>query len=264
MNEPSNLAVHLVNHNLGEFDDVLKVLDLGVGGKPGISGLPVHLHGEATFDGSATGSLVDPAFQGHLTANHFSTVFRAVAAPLSSSSCLATSNRPAAPLSTSHWDELDTIAGYSSSLISVDHATLTRGKTVIHASGQLQAHRISRRRQAFDDQSTINAMAQMQNASLTDLLALAGQDVPVTGTLNLQAHAGGMLGDLNGGANLTVLGGAIEGQHYHSLTAAVSLAGQDVNLTKLTLLQDGGTVEGNGTYNLKTQNIPGQSRWHQL
>ena len=151
------------------------------------------------------------------------------------------------------WDHLDTMAGYSSSLISVGHATLSRGQTVIHASGELQAHHISQRRVAFDDQATINAVAQMQNASLTDLWSLVGQDVPVTGTLNLQAHAGGMLGDLNGGANLDVVGGAIEGQHYHSLIAAVSLAGKDVNLTKLTLLQDGGTIEGNGTYHLNTK-----------
>jgi translocation and assembly module TamB len=92
----------------------------------------------------------------------------------------------------------------------------------------------------------------MQNGSLADVWALTGQNVPFTGTFNLQAHAGGTLGDLNGGANLNVVGGAIEGQHYHSLIADVNLAGQDVNLTKLTLLQDGGTVEGNGTYHLKT------------
>jgi translocation and assembly module TamB len=97
----------------------------------------------------------------------------------------------------------------------------------------------------------------MQNAALTDLLDLAGQDLPVTGTLTMQAHAGGMLGDLNGGSNLTLEGGAIEGQPYHSLTAALTFAGQDINLTKLTLLQDGGTVEGNGTYNLKTRSFLG-------
>jgi translocation and assembly module TamB len=243
LTEPSNLTIHLVNHNLGEFDDVLKVLDLGVFGKKGISGLPIYVHGEATFDGTGSGSLDDPAFQGHLTANNFSTFF-ALPAP---------AGKPApAPLYIS-WDHLDTMAGYSSSLISVGHATLSRGQTVIHASGELQAHQISRRRVAFDDQATINGVAQMQNASLTDLWSLVGQDVPVTGTLNLQAHAGGMLGDLNGGANLDVVGGAIEGQHYHSLTAVVSLAGKDVNLTKLTLLQDGGTVEGNGTYHLQTK-----------
>jgi translocation and assembly module TamB len=243
LTEPSNLTIHLVNHNLGEFDDVLKVLDLGVFGKKGISGLPVYVHGEASFDGTGGGSLVDPAFQGHLTAHNFSTFF-ALPAPAG--------KKAPAPLYIS-WDQLDTMAAYSSSLISVDHATVSRGQTVIHASGQLQAHHISRRRVAFDDQATINGVAQMQNASLTDVWALAGQDVPVTGTFNLQAHAGGTLGDLNGGANLNVVGGAIEGQHYHSLIGAVSLNGQDVNLTKLTLLQDGGTVEGNGTYHLKTK-----------
>ena len=72
---PSDLTIHLVNHNLAEFDHVLKALDLGVNGKPGIGGLPIQLHGDATFDGVGTGSLVDPAFKGHLTAKQFSTSF---------------------------------------------------------------------------------------------------------------------------------------------------------------------------------------------
>jgi translocation and assembly module TamB len=264
---PSNLSIHLVNHNLGEFDHVLKALDLGVNGKPGIGGIPIQLHGDATFDGVGTGSLVDPAFKGHLTAKQFSTSFvlpalsskpQQPAQPSTEPVALpAAGSTPAGTPTSIYWDELDTNASYSSSLISVDHATLTRDKTVIHASGQLEAHRINRRRVAFDDQATINATAQVQNASLTDLLSLVGQDFPVTGTLNLQAHAGGMLGNLNGGGNLTLLGGAIEEQPYHSLTAAVTLAGQDINLTKLTLLQDGGTVEGNGTYSLKTKQFLG-------
>ena len=264
---PSDLTIHLVNHNLAEFDHVLKALDLGVNGKPGIGGLPIQLHGDATFDGEGTGSLVDPAFKGHLTAKRFSTSFvlpalgskpQQPAQPSTEPVALPAANSAPAGTPTSiYWDALDTNASYSSSLISVDHATLTRDKTVIHASGQLEAHRINRRRVAFDNQATINATAQVQNASLTDLLSLVGQDFPVTGTLNLQAHAGGMLGDLNGGGNLTLLGGAIEGQPYHGLTAAVTLAGQDINLTKLTLLQDGGTVEGNGTYSLETKHFLG-------
>jgi translocation and assembly module TamB len=264
---PSDLTIHLVNHNLAEFDHVLKVLDLGVNGKPGIGGLPIQLHGDATFDGVGTGSLVDPAFKGHLIAKQFSTSFvlpalsskpQQPAPPSTEPVALPPAGSTASGTPTSiYWDELDTNASYSSSLISVDHVTLTRDKTVIHASGQLEAHRIKRRRVAFDDQATINATAQVQNASLTDLLSLVGQDFPVTGTLNLQAHAGGMLGNLNGGGNLTLLGGAIEGQPYHSLTAAVTLAGQDINLTKLTLLQDGGTVEGNGSYSLKTKQFLG-------
>jgi translocation and assembly module TamB len=286
LEEPSNLTVHLVNHNLGEFDQVLKVLDLGLNGKKGISGIPIQLHGDATFDGSGSGSLVDPAFAGHLTAGRFSTLVVLPAAvgaaspppppptvgPVALPAASSTAGPPTAPSATGahhpgaspstvsraiSWDHLDATASYSSSLISVEKATLTRGKTLIHVSGQLQAHRISRRRQAFDDEATINATAQMQDASLTDLLAIAGQDLPITGNLGLQAHAGGTVGDLTGGASLTLEGGAIAGQPYHSLTAAMSFSGQDINLTKLTLLQDGGTVVGNGTYNLKTESFLG-------
>ena len=269
LNEPSNLSVHLTTHNLVEFDRVLKVLDLGIGDKKGISGFPVRLHGEATFDGTGDGSLDDPAFHGHLTATKFATVFVLPAAVVAGTpkpsvgpvALPAAGSAPAATVATLDWDHLDATGGYSSSLISVEHAVLTRGATVIHASGQIQAHRINRRRQEFDDESPLTATAQVEKASLTDLLAMAGQDLPpdlsMTGTLNLQAHAGGTLGDLNGGANLTVDGGAIAGQPYHSLAATLGFSGQDINLTKLTLLQDGGTVVGNGTYNLKTKNFLG-------
>jgi translocation and assembly module TamB len=261
LNEPSNLSVHLTSRNLVEFDQVLKVLDLGIGEKRGISGLPIRLHGEATFDGTGYGSLLDPAFKGHLTATKFSSVFVIPAAtttpPPSAGPVALPTTAPAASVSTMDWDHLDATGGYSSSLISVEQAVLSRGATVIHASGQLQAHRISRRRQDFDNESPLTATAQVQNAQLTDVLALGGQNLPVTGTLNLQAHAGGTPGDLNGGANLTVQGGAIEGQPYRSLAATLNLSGQDIQLTKLTLLQDGGTVLGNGTYNLKTKSFLG-------
>ena len=244
--EQSNLSIHLVNHNLGEFDRVLKTLDLGIGGKKGISGLPVQLHGDATFDGQGLGSLVDPAFKGHLSAKQFSTSFVIPAG----------SAQPAVARNIS-WDGLDATGSYSSSLISVEQAVLTRGKTIIHAAGQLEAHRISRRRVVFDDEATITATAQIQNAAVADVLASAGQDLPFTGNLNFQAHAGGTLGNLDGSGTLAIQGGAIEGQPYHSLTASLTVSGQDVHLTRLTLLQDGGTVAGNGNYNLKTGNFLG-------
>jgi translocation and assembly module TamB len=270
---PSDIAVHLQNHNLGEFDHVLKTLGLSIGGKKGLAAIPVqlpfHLHGEGEFDGSVTGSLLDPQFQGHLTATQFSTVFvlpglpgttaqrpstGPVASPAAGSTHASNPSGSAAAVPTAiSWDRLDATASFSSNLIAVEQATLTRGKTVIHASGQLQAHRISARRHAFDDDATINATARVQDAALTDILAIAGQTLPVSGDLSLQVHAGGTLGNLTGGGNLTVQGGAIEGKPYRSLVATVSLSGQDINLARLTFLVEGGTVVGNGTYSLKTK-----------
>jgi translocation and assembly module TamB len=241
LNQPSRLDVHMVNHNLGEFDQSLKVLGLGVG-KLGISGLPVFIQGEATFDGVGDGSLDDPSFHGHLTATHFFTAF-AVPTP--------GAKTPPVPRMIT-WDHLDATGGYSSSLISVQQATLRKGETVIHASGQIQSHRISKRKQDFDDQSPITATAQVKNAALPDLLKMAGVDVPATGTVQFDLHAGGTMGNLSGGANLTVQGGDMYGQPYQSLNATVALAGQDINLTHATLLMYGGTVVGNGTYNLQS------------
>ena len=179
VDEPSDLSVHLVNHNLGEFDHVLKALDLGVRQarhfgcshpaprRRNLRRLGYRIPGRSRIQG----------------ASHRESVLHRVCRPscrlaaagtaVHRTGCFARSqlghSGPACgrhPVNI-YWDQLDTNASYSSSLISVDHATLTRGKTVIHASGQLQAHRISRRRQAFDDQATIDATAQVQNASLT-------------------------------------------------------------------------------------------------
>jgi translocation and assembly module TamB len=246
LERPSNLDVHLVNSNLGEFDDVLKVLDLGFG-KPGVSGIPVQLHGNASFDGAAGGSLVDPTFKGHLNAEHFSTDFVIPAKGPQEQDF---------PVKIS-WDSLDTHASYSSSLIEVERGTLTRGKTVIHASGQLVAHKIGRRKLAFDEESPLNATADIKEAPLTDLLAIAGQDWPLTGTLNFHLQAQGTVGNLDGGADLTMKGGDIAGQPYHSLTASVSLTGKNAVLSKATLLQDGGTVVANGTYNFENHSFLG-------
>ena len=264
----SNLEIHLVNHNLGEFDRVLKVLDLGLNGKKGISGVPIQLHGDAIFDGQGTGSLLDPAFKGHLVANEFSTTLTLPAPPAmgkgprlavalpAASGAGSNATRAIAPSrtvsTTISWDHLDLTGSYSSSLISVEQAVLRRGNTMIHASGQLEAHHIGKRRVEFDDQATINADAHIQNANLTDLLAIAGQDLPVTGNVNFQAHATGVLGNLEGGANLTVDGGAIAGLPYHSAAATLAFSGQEVRLTRLTLQQDGGVIIGNGSYNLGT------------
>jgi translocation and assembly module TamB len=135
----------------------------------------------------------------------------------------------------------------------VQQATLTRGKTSIHASGQLQAHHISRRLSAFDNESAINADVKVQDAALDEVLALAGQNLPVTGTVNLNAHAGGELGNLNGGGHLSIQGGEAYGEHYRSLNADLKFAGEEIGISKLVLLQNGGQLTGTGGIGIRTK-----------
>jgi translocation and assembly module TamB len=268
ISRPSTLQVSVETANLGEFDQALAALGVAAHGKKGLQALPVRLGGQAQFQGSVGGNLPDPDIKGHLVATNFDLVLPAEAAPNPQAS-IHTVNVPAqpstgppaaAPERVIHWDSLDADAEYSSQLIAVQQAVLVRGKTSIHLSGQLHAHRISARLSAFDEQSSINADASVQNAALDEVLAMAGQNLPVTGTLNLNAHAGGELENLNGGGHLSIQGGQAYGEPYHSLNADLRFAGEEIGVSRLILLQNGGQLTGDGGYGLRTKQFHFQAQ----
>jgi len=269
-------AIHatLTTTNLAEFDKTLAALGIattGPGGKKtGVQAIPIKLAGQAEFQGTVTGSLLNPDVKGHLTATNFDTVF--ASGPTQSPAAvnnqppqvMNTAAHPPQPPATSkpapsfddiHWDSLDAQAEYSPESINVTQATLLRGKTAIHATGQLQIHHISKRHSAFDEESAIQANVGIQNADLTDLLAIAGYAAPVTGTVTLQAHVGGTVGNLNGGGHLAVIGGQIYGESYRSLNSDLKFSGQELDAVNLKLLQDGGVLTGQGGYDLHAQAV---------
>src|ERR1700743_1064519 len=237
ISRPSTLQANLETTNLAEFDQALSALGVAAHGKKGVQALPVHLQGQAQFQGTVSGSLPDPDVKGHLIASNFDLLMPAETtgpspAVANAASTLAhpEASPPAAPERVIHWDSLEADAEYSTQLIAVQQATLVRSKTTIHASGQLHAHRITPRLSAFDDQSTINADVRVQNAALDDVLAMVGQELPVTGTLNLDAHTGGQLENLNGGGHLSIQGGQGYGEPYRSLNADLRFAGEEIGV----------------------------------
>jgi translocation and assembly module TamB len=263
---PASLKLNVALTNLAEFNRALTVAGVSANGKQGVAALPLSLQGQAGFQGTLTGSLLDPDVKGHLSAKQFSTMLPATPPPAELKTVVVRSRQhgksvlvkrtvavPAAPApqaapTTIQWDDLEADAEYSAALISIQQATLTRGKTAIHASGQLHAHALAKGKLAFDESSALNATASIQNAALSDLLSIAGQNLPITGTLNLQAHAGGTLGNLNGGGHLAVAGGAAYGEPYKSLNADLQFAGKQLSATQLTLLVAGGSISGNGWF----------------
>jgi translocation and assembly module TamB len=278
---PSAIQADLVTTNLGEFDKTLAVLgvstDTQEGKKTGVAVIPVRLHGSAEFHGTVSGNLLFPDVKGHLTASNFDTVFESAAGPgevaspqasvvetaaASHASDSTTTNPeqasttpPVSTMSDLHWDSLDAQAEYSPEGITVQQATLARGKSTAHVSGELRAHQISRHRNVFDDDSVLNATVNVQNASVTDLLTIAGSNAPVTGTLNLQARVGGTLGNLNGGGHVTIQGGEFEGQAYRSLNTDLKFTGHELDATNLEFLLDGGQITGDGGYDLRAETI---------
>ena len=259
---PASLKIDLSLTDLAEFNRALIVAGVSSNGKQGVAALPISLQGNAGFHGTLTGSLLNPDLKGHVSAKQFSTTLPAAATPQVQTVRTTRRGRvvkvtkpvPVTPAdltakpTTIQWDDLEADAEYSSALISLQQATLTRGSTSIHASGQLHAHHLSRGRLAFDNDSALTATASIQNAAVPDLLSIAGQNVPVTGTVNLQAHAGGTLGDLTGGGHLTVNGGSVYGEPYKSLNADLQLAGKQVGISQFTFLVAGGQIAGNGSY----------------
>lgn len=257
---PSSLKVDITAGNLAEFSRVLTAAGLQKNGT-----LPISLLGQAQFQGRVTGTLAEPDAQGHLGVTSFDLHLPAATPPTQPVQPFAGTPQPdtqaaaatqalgagaPAPARTIHIDSLQADAEYTPALVNIHQLTVMRGKTQIVTSGQLRAHRVSRRVTRFDDRSVINADARISDASLTDLMAIAGQTLPVTGTLNLQTHVGGELGNLNGGGHLTVMGGAAYGEPYKSLNADLRFAGKEVGATNLALLQNGGRVTGDGGFNL--------------
>lgn len=261
---PTSLKIDFTTTNLNEFNRALIALNLPSKKQKGVTALPVQLHGQAGFHGIVTGSLKAPDVKGHLSATNFATIIDTAATP-------ATAHPPhTVPVSvtpphpppasagtrqTIQWDDLEVDAEYAPALVSIHQATLRRGHTLIHASGQLHAHRLRHNRLAFDDESALTADATIHNATVTELLSIAGENLPVTGAVNLQAHVAGTLGNLSGGGHLTLLGGEIYGEPYKSLNTDLVFAGKEVGVSNFILAQNGGRLTGDGGYNLSAKSF---------
>jgi translocation and assembly module TamB len=246
----SRMDVDLTTTSLEEFDRTLTTLGLSAEGKTGVRAIPVALHGEAEFHGTITRSILAPDVKGHLSATNFDVIY---SKPEAENEPAEAGEKPAQAQYTIHWDSADADAEYAPERIFVDHASLVRGATKIQLSGELDAHQLSPRRQAFDEESAVRLDAHVHDATIDDLLQTVGRELPVTGTLNLDVHAAGRLNALSGGGHLSIDGGDIYGEPYRSLKTDLQFAGQEIDASHIVFLQNGGKVQGDGGYNFSTQ-----------
>jgi translocation and assembly module TamB len=268
MTRPSALNVDFTTSNLNEFNRALIVFGVKANGKRGAAALPVQLHGQAGFHGTVTGSLLNPDVKGHVSAKNFATIIDTAAAthPLPQPATPVSVEPPHPPPAsagtrqTVQWDDLELDAEYSPAVISVSSLSLTRLETSIHASGQLHAVPGRHRQLLYNNSSTLNADAHISNANVVDLLSIAGENLPVTGTVNLEAHAGGALNALNGGGHLSVANGEIYGEPYKSLNTDLKFAGESVGATNLVFVQDGGRMTGDANYNIAAKSFHGDAQ----
>ncbi len=263
-NSGTSLQADVTTTNLAEFDPVLLMVGLGTAqNKSPSSTLPVQLHGQAHYAGRVYGPLDLLRVTGHLDVTNFDTVV-ATAQPHQQAAAVKVSQQhggiavvqagPAAKVQKLQWDALHTDVDIAWNKAAVSNLTLARGKTLIQGGAEIDEQPGSRKAYDFGKLSPVKADAGIHDASVTDLLQIAGQqNIPVTGTLNLRVVANGSVNDLNAAGHLSIVGGSAYGQPYKSLNADIAGNHSDVGVKNLVFLLDGGRLDGDGGYDINAE-----------
>ena len=245
MGDPlTDLKVDMTVRDLGEFDQLLHTLDFEANGKKGTAAVPVVLHGGLVFHGTAMGRAADLDLKGHVQGTG---------------------------LEVKLGSELDTLIdsvvadgeySYDEGLL-IASSTIKRGTALLNVEGSMKPRRqLSRKGAAtyvWDEGTGVNATLRLANASVADVLQIAGQQqkIPVTGTIEVSAKASGTLGDLNGSGRVSLAKGVAYGEPYDSAVANLSVQGQDFEASQVALSLHGAHISGNGGYDLKTKHLHG-------
>ena len=228
--------------DLGEYDQLLTSLGVEANGKKGAAALPLVLHGSLAFQGTARGKLAELDIKGHLQATDLFV--------------------HAGSQADVHIDSVVADAEYAPHTgLAVASSTIKRGSAVLTATGSFTPRRVVSRHGSvsyvYDDQSTVGANLTLNDASLEDVLDLAGQKgkYPVTGTLSVNGHAAGTLKALDGVATIRLVNGTAYGERYDSVAVDASVKGKQIEATQLVVMLHGMQVTGNGGYNLANEQL---------
>ncbi len=264
------LQVDLNVRDFGEFDQLLRTLDLTANGKTGASAIPAVLHGTATFHGTASGEIAKLDVKGHLVANNFEFRLETPATPPPPepknmlAKIIKANSTPTPPPPPSVIDvQIDSLvadAEYTPSALAVGSSTIKRGSAVLNIAGSFKPRVVMHKKVPdyfWDGGMTTDVTVKLADAQVVDVLQIAGQQekVPVTGIVNLNAHAAGLLRTLAGGGNITLTNGVAYGEPYDSISVDANVQGKQVEATKILLAMHGVAIAGNGGYNLDTEKL---------
>jgi translocation and assembly module TamB len=159
-----------------------------------------------------------------------------------------------------HIDSLVADAEYTPQGLAVASSTITQGTAVLHVAGSFKPRTVYKHRVAtyvWDDGTAVDVKVQLNNANVGDLLAIAGQQqkIPVTGTIAVNAHAAGTLKNLGGSGTIALTDGVAYGEAYQAANVNLSVRGQDIEASQISLKLHGMTIAGNGGYDLGSKHL---------
>ncbi|MDE1162806.1 MAG: translocation/assembly module TamB domain-containing protein [Acidobacteriaceae bacterium] len=238
----TNLRVDVAARDLGEFDQLFRTLGLEANGKKGSAAIPVVLHGTLNFNGTARGAVRNLDVKGHLDSDN-------LAIKMGSQADV-------------HIDSVVADAEYSpNSGLAVASSTIRRGTALLNVTGKMYPHKVVSRRGVvdynWDSQMDVDASVKLADAQMADLLDIAGQktNVPVTGKINVTAHASGRINDFHGSGNVDVTNGVAYGENFQKVDIDFALNGQEIDATRLTVQAHDMQVIGTGGYNLASHHV---------
>ncbi|MDE3105598.1 MAG: translocation/assembly module TamB domain-containing protein [Acidobacteriota bacterium] len=230
--------------DLGEFEQLLQTLGFSANGKKGVAAVPVVLHGQVEFHGTARGEIANLDLKGHATA-------QSLEARLSDTTDVLI-------------DSIDAEGEFSPrGGLQVTSATLQRGTAVLRVGGTMRPRVVMGRHgpvdAIWDDGMTLDVHGLLETAPVQDVLQIIGQQssVPLTGTARAELHMSGTAGQPEGSGSLELKQGVAYGQPYDAVTATLALHGQRIAADHVLAQYSGIVVRGSGSYDLQRQRVAG-------
>lgn len=211
LGDRSSLSVHLQVNDLREVDAIASLFRTAA---PGKAVEPLGLSGTANFNGVVTGSTTAPHLTGQLDAENLR-------------------------VQGSAWKQIRTGIEASPSQVKLQHAELipaTQGRITINASAQL--HKWS-----FSSNNPLQLQLNADQLDVTELIRLAGAQVPVTGTLAASVSMHGSILRPEGNGNITLTKAAAYGEPITSAKATFTGGGDQAH-ANLAVVSRAGSING--------------------
>jgi translocation and assembly module TamB len=219
----SSLAVHLQANDLHEV-----VTIAGLFTTPGATAQPLDLSGAATFQGTVQGSMSAPHITGQLSASNLR-------------------------VNGTEWKVVRAGVDATPSAASLQHAELepqTGGRITFSASAGLN-------KWSFTNASAIQVDLDASRMNIVDLTRLAGQQIPVTGTLNTHISLHGTELNPIGSGNLALTKVMAYDEPVNSLNIEFNGSGDDAHAS-LSMRLPSGSLQGNVTVHPKQKTYTAQ------
>jgi translocation and assembly module TamB len=204
------LKVRFASSNL---NDLLPVIQVAGQPEPAMP-LTMTPQGQVTFDGTVTGKLANPVLAGHISGTNFVVQNQKI-------------------------DALETDVTLQSSRVTIANGRLRQNQLSASFAGTSGLHDWKP-----SNEQPLTASLGLENASLQDLLAIAGQrPVAATGALSARVKLNGTIANPQATADATLTHGSIEGEPFDRLTAHLDAPNRATQTLKAQI--NGGSRQGN-------------------